>query len=166
MARLTPLLITKNIFLAVNGLVCQPMVTPLWTCLVLQGLIVFLLIQFYQFLLDYCNFYASYVPRQCINHQTQSWRALKCTYIGTRVARWYIFIPNPTILVGLGVQFLKIHVLWSFGIFYAGIIYFIFWQFGIIYGHLFYFLHFGILKYENLANLDRYICRYIQITAI
>jgi hypothetical protein len=29
MARLTPLIITKEIFLAVNGLVCQLMVTPL-----------------------------------------------------------------------------------------------------------------------------------------
>jgi hypothetical protein len=29
MARLTPLIVTKEMFLAVNGLVCQPMVTPL-----------------------------------------------------------------------------------------------------------------------------------------
>jgi hypothetical protein len=50
MARLTPLIVTKKIFLAVNGLVCQLMVTdfyvvtPLCTWLVYKGLLSFLLI--------------------------------------------------------------------------------------------------------------------------
>jgi hypothetical protein len=74
-----------------------------------------------------------------------------------RVARWYIFKPNPPIWVNFGGSYngrFK-HIRWPFGKFWRVLqwkILHILWPFGIFFGYFVYFSRFGMLYHEKSGN--------------